>query len=65
MDIQTFVGVDTEDLIHEMNQQLTPEELIQFVKDLDLTVGDWEFTEELYKYFKKEHKTYKLEVREN
>lgn len=58
------VNVDTEDLIWDLLRSLEREELLQFIVDLDAAVCDWEFTEELYKHFKQEHKVYKQEMKE-
>lgn len=51
-------------LIDDMVSQLTTEEIIQFIIDLDMILADWEFTEELYKWAKSEHKMYKAEKKE-
>lgn len=56
--------LDLNNLIDDMVSQLTREELIQFIIDLDIELGDWDFTEELYKWAKREHKMYKAEKKE-
>lgn len=64
MDFSAVINLDSETIAHELSDQLTNEELLEFVASLDLIVADWNFTEALYKFFKKEHKTYKAEVKE-
>jgi hypothetical protein len=58
------ITVDTDQVIYFMSKWgsgLDYDELIEFVKDLDLAQANWEFTEELYRYFKAQHKIYKAE----
>jgi hypothetical protein len=64
MDFSVVTSFDSDDIAREMSEQLTNEELVEFIVLLDLCVADWGFTEELYKHFKSEHKTYKAEVKE-
>jgi hypothetical protein len=64
MEFGAFINLDTDDIAQELSGQLTHEELIEFITTLDLYVADWSFTEELYKFFKQEHKHYKAEVKE-
>jgi len=42
--------------------ELGEDELIQFVKDLDVKKADWDFTLELASYFKAQRKAYKIEM---
>ena len=64
MEFSAVVPLDSDYIARELRDQLTNEELIEFVVTLDLMIADWGFTEDLYKYFKQEHKTYKAEIKE-
>lgn len=54
--------IDTDYLISDLIEQSCNDHLVEFVKDLDLSVADWDFTEKLYKYFKAQHKIFKDEM---
>ena len=62
MEFSAFVNLDTDDIAKEIAGQFTSEELVEFIRSIDLYASDWHFSEEMYKYFKKEHKFYKAEV---
>lgn len=64
MEFSVVVPLEPDYVARELSDQLTSEELVEFIVALDLYVADWGFTEELHKYFKQEHKTYKAEVKE-
>lgn len=64
MEFSMVTEFDSDYVARELSDQLTSEELVEFIVALDLYVADWGFTEELHKYFKQEHKTYKAEVKE-
>ena len=64
MEFSVVTQFDDDYIAREMADQLTSDELVEFIMALDLYVADWGFTEDLYKYFKQEHKTYKAEVKE-
>ena len=64
MEFSVVTEFDPDDIAREMSDQLTNEELLDFIVTLDLYVADWSFTEALHKFFKSEHKTYKAEVKE-
>ena len=54
MDIRIGASVEVDDLIELITNQLDNEELFNFVKKLDLTVADWDFTDKLIDYFEAE-----------
>lgn len=56
--------LDLDNLADDMASQLTNDEILDFIVNLDLTIADWQFTEALYKWAKGEHKTYKAEKKE-
>lgn len=56
--------VDLEELSWAISQQLTYEELLEFIIGIDSMVCDWDFTERLYKWAKAQHKEYKEEKKE-
>ena len=64
MEFSMVTEFDSDYLAQELSDQLTNEELVEFIVALDLYVADWSLTEELHKYFKQEHKTYKAAVKE-
>lgn len=64
MEFSIVMPIDSDYVARELSDQLTSEELVEFIVALDLYVADWGFTEKLFKYFKQEHKTYKAEVKE-
>ncbi len=59
------VAITTELTVDELADQIlwdtTEEEMIVLVKRLDELSQSWQFSEALYKYFKKQHKLYKKE----
>ena len=55
-------SISTTDLIDRLTSTLTHEELLEFIKKLDLEVADWDFTNELIKHFDEQHKIYEDEV---
>ncbi len=57
--------VTAEELLESIFWALTTEQLIEFVKRIDDYAADFEFSEPLYKYFKKQHKQYKREVKQD
>jgi hypothetical protein len=65
MNFTSNVLVDPEDLAIDMSSELSHEDLIDFVMFLDMQVGDWAFSEKLYRFFKDQHKLYKAEVKNN
>lgn len=46
--------IDTSEVIYDLINSLSHEELIEFVKDLDREVSDYDFTKELRDYFLEE-----------
>lgn len=62
--MEITVTVDLETLADNATDRHSREELIQFIKDIDLKMGDWDFTLELWEHFeglKKEHDREKAE----
>jgi len=64
VEFSVVIPLDPEYIARELSDQLTNDELLDFIVTLDLLRADWGFTEELYKWAKGEHKTYKAEVKE-
>ena len=64
MEFSVVATISTDDLAIELVEQLSTEELLSLITEIDSYVCDWSFTEELYKWAKAEHKTYKAEVKE-
>jgi hypothetical protein len=62
MDLRVTSVIDLTVLADALAMELDEETLVQFVQDIDESRGDYEFSEALYKYFKKEHKFYKAEI---
>jgi hypothetical protein len=58
------ITVDIEDVLYYMTSsgELGHEDILEFVKALDLAMADWDFTEKLYKHFKHQHKIFKAEL---
>jgi hypothetical protein len=48
------VDIKLDDLARDICCELNDTALLKLIKDIDLGVADWSFTEKLYKYFKKE-----------
>lgn len=48
----------------ELATQYDDDTLASFIEELDQRVACWNFTEKAYKYFKKQHKLYKAEVKD-
>lgn len=61
--IDTVVKIDLDDVIVDMvlGGYMSHDDIVKFVIDLDEYVGDWDFTKQLYKHFKKEYKKLKAE----
>jgi len=45
------VNIDLEDIVNSLVSDKSHDDLMEFIKHLDLAVGDWDFTERLHKYF--------------
>jgi len=45
--------VDTADVVHSL-MSLTQEEMLEVIKELDITVGDWDFTELVADYYEEQ-----------
>lgn len=61
--VEVVAALPLHQLIHDLRWSDPEVDLLEFVKDLDLAVADWEFSEALYKYFREQHKLYKAEVK--
>jgi hypothetical protein len=57
------VNVDKNDLIKSMDMDLTHDEIFEFIKDLDLSIADWDFTLRLCDYFDTARIAYNNEVK--
>lgn len=64
MEFTVVSALDTETVAYEMMQQLSYEEILEFIVYLDLFISDWDFTEKLYKWAKDQHKEFKAEKKE-
>lgn len=54
------ISIDEDDIIENL-ASLKTEELIDFVKELDMRVAEWNFTLELLKYFEDQKLIYDQE----
>lgn len=63
MEFSMVTEFDSDYVARELSDQLTSEELVEFIVALDLYVADWSFTEALYKWAKGEHKEFKAEAK--
>lgn len=52
------VDIDTENLAEALVDDLTNDDLIDFIKQVDEAAQDWDFTNEVYEYFKKQHEEF-------
>jgi len=62
MELVTSVTVDLDDLMDDLLRYLDQDELVEFFTELDMLMADWSFTEQMYKYFKAQHKIFKAEL---
>lgn len=65
MEFSIVTQFEPDHIARELSDQLTIDELIEFIQALDLYVADWDFTEALYKWVKKEHKEFKAEKKKD
>jgi hypothetical protein len=57
--------ISLKDLAEEIRDSILDRPaLISFIKQIDTDMQDWDFTEELYRYFKELHEEYKEEQEE-
>jgi hypothetical protein len=63
--INQLVAISTDDLVDALADEMTREELFEFIKRIDLAVADWDFTNDLISYFKEQEKVYVDEVMEH
>lgn len=61
MQVALLTVTDVDQIMETLADDLSVDELVQFIVDLDLMYASWEFTELLYKYFKAQHKIFKAE----
>lgn len=64
--IKFNVSIPIDDIIDSLvyNNDISFDELIEVIKQIDLSVADWGFTENLYEYFKQCHEDYLKEEKE-
>lgn len=58
LEISQTVTLDAEELVRSVRYDRNYEELLEFIKEIDLRVGEWDFTLKLCEHFaelKKEH----------
>lgn len=60
MNFTITTDVKQDDLIDSL-ASLSYSEIISFIKVLDLTIADWDFTKQLYSYLKEEMEKYEKE----
>ena len=53
-DIQIYSRVSLTEILEILTDRLDPDELFEFIKMLDLSVADWDFTQKLSFYFNEE-----------
>ena len=56
--INLNANINLFDILDSLSSDLDYEELLDFIKELDLKIADWDFTEQLYNYFKKQHEIF-------
>ena len=59
--VRVNVEVDSSEIIGVLCEDLSEKELIQFIKDLDLSMANWEFTIKLCEHFAKLKEEFLLE----
>ena len=59
MKIRCVETIETDDFMELMVSQMDREQLLQFIKELDLMVADWDFTDKLIDHFNNEKKKLK------
>ena len=45
------VDINVVDLVCHLIENFTPDEMIEFIKEIDYEMQDWYFTEEMFLYF--------------
>ena len=63
MEFSVVATISTDDLAIELVEQLSAEELLSLITEIDSYVCDWSFTEAIYKWARGEHKIYKAELK--
>ena len=63
--IHIGTDISSELLIGNIAMQLSHEEVVTFIKKLDVICQDWGVTEELYEHFNKLHQIYLKEAVKN
>jgi hypothetical protein len=64
IEIDLNIPVDIEDVISSIGE-LDYDDIFKVIKDIDFMMQDWDFTERLYKHFKKLHEEYMEECRKD
>lgn len=62
MDISIISSVDFETLVDDFANQLSYEEMLEFIGLLDMIVADWDFTEMIYNWAREQHKEFLAET---
>lgn len=62
--LNTRVNIDKWVIIESLLENFNDSEIIEFIKDIDKSMSNWDFTLELINYFKEEEKKYKGEMME-
>ena len=67
--VSIYLDIDIRELVQNITTSLTREELFDFIKEIDATIAEYDFTEKLRDYFvsemEKEDEYMKEEVDEN
>lgn len=58
LSVNVDVEIDLDYIIESIVDNLDPEDIINFIKRLESECGDWDFTLELYDYFKAQKKIF-------
>lgn len=64
MTAETTVGLELTSIIEALTNLNRDEDVAEFVSQLDRQMASWDFTEDMYAYFKAQHKTFKAIQRE-
>lgn len=64
ININIVVDLQQSNIIRALVDELEYNEIIDFIKRLDLVLADWDFTEALYEYFQTQHELFLKEEKE-
>lgn len=61
LSVNTDVEIDLDYIIEELIDDISFEDIIKFIKKIDKEADNWDFTLELYDYFKAQKKIFDKE----